>query len=227
MVKLVYLHIAAKKCCISAFLSTLLPFFKLAITFSITELELHSARYHRERRTISPKKRYKQSRIHHIQRPCLDFEKMQQVSRGPNIFTTFLFIVTLLFGTRRGASFAIYFIKINNLTSYRCFLITVHMCVFLLLDCILFKWEPWSCVYVICHILLHWYVEYLKVDLAGATASNRKQEEIFAYFFASAWDWTQFLSVMSLLPWHLSHHTLLFIITLYFYDFFSLFCATW
>merc|ERR1712083_754484 len=30
-----------------------------------------------ERRTIASKKRYKQSRIHHIQRPCLDFEKMQ------------------------------------------------------------------------------------------------------------------------------------------------------
>ena len=33
-----------------------------------------------ERRTIASKKRYKQSRIHHIQRPCLDFEKMQLVS---------------------------------------------------------------------------------------------------------------------------------------------------
>lgn len=30
-----------------------------------------------ERRAIASKKRYKQSRIHHIQRPCLDFEKMQ------------------------------------------------------------------------------------------------------------------------------------------------------
>ena len=34
----------------------------------------------RERRTIGSKKRYKQSRIHHLQRPCLDFEKMQLVS---------------------------------------------------------------------------------------------------------------------------------------------------
>ena len=33
-----------------------------------------------ERRAIASKKRYKQSRIHHIQRPCLDFEKMQLVS---------------------------------------------------------------------------------------------------------------------------------------------------
>eukprot|EP00093_Oithona_nana_P005988 05988.XXX_183217_174169_1 [CDS] Oithona nana genome sequencing. len=30
-----------------------------------------------ERRAIGSKKRYKQSRIHHLQRPCLDFEKMQ------------------------------------------------------------------------------------------------------------------------------------------------------
>ena len=37
----------------------------------------------RERRAISPKKRYRhQHRIHHLQRPCLDFEKMQQVSKG-------------------------------------------------------------------------------------------------------------------------------------------------
>ena len=34
-----------------------------------------------ERRAIGSKKRYKQSRIHHLQRPCLDFEKMQLVSR--------------------------------------------------------------------------------------------------------------------------------------------------
>ena len=33
-----------------------------------------------ERRAIGSKKRYKQSRIHHLQRPCLDFEKMQLVS---------------------------------------------------------------------------------------------------------------------------------------------------
>lgn len=33
----------------------------------------------KERRAISPKKRYRQSRVHHIQRPCLDFEKMQQL----------------------------------------------------------------------------------------------------------------------------------------------------
>jgi len=31
----------------------------------------------KERRAISSKRRYRQSRIHHIQRPCLDFEKMQ------------------------------------------------------------------------------------------------------------------------------------------------------
>ena len=31
------------------------------------------------RRTISPRKRYKQGRTQHIQRPCLDFEKMQKV----------------------------------------------------------------------------------------------------------------------------------------------------
>ena len=35
-----------------------------------------------ERRAIASKKRYKQSRIHHIQRPCLDFEKMQLVSES-------------------------------------------------------------------------------------------------------------------------------------------------
>ena len=34
----------------------------------------------KERRAISSKRRYRQSRIHHIQRPCLDFEKMQLVS---------------------------------------------------------------------------------------------------------------------------------------------------
>lgn len=33
------------------------------------------------RRTISPRKRYRQGRTQHIQRPCLDFEKMQQVGK--------------------------------------------------------------------------------------------------------------------------------------------------
>ncbi len=39
-------------------------------------------RMNSERRAIASKKRYKQSRIHHIQRPCLDFEKMQLVSQN-------------------------------------------------------------------------------------------------------------------------------------------------
>ena len=38
-----------------------------------------SAERRERRRTISPRKRYRQSRTQHIQRPCLDFEKMQQV----------------------------------------------------------------------------------------------------------------------------------------------------
>ena len=39
----------------------------------------------RERRAISPRKRYRhQNRIHHLQRPCLDFEKMQQVKHSLN-----------------------------------------------------------------------------------------------------------------------------------------------
>ena len=33
----------------------------------------------REKKTISPRKRSRTSRVQHIQRPCLDFEKMQQV----------------------------------------------------------------------------------------------------------------------------------------------------
>jgi len=40
-------------------------------------LELRSLDERKERRAISSKRRYRQSRIHHIQRPCLDFEKMQ------------------------------------------------------------------------------------------------------------------------------------------------------
>ena len=40
-----------------------------------------------DRRAIASKKRYKQSRIHHIQRPCLDFEKMQLVSIFISIHT--------------------------------------------------------------------------------------------------------------------------------------------
>ena len=43
-------------------------------------LELRSLDERKERRAISSKRRYRQSRIHHIQRPCLDFEKMQLVS---------------------------------------------------------------------------------------------------------------------------------------------------
>ena len=31
------------------------------------------------KKSISPRKRSRTSRVHHIQRPCLDFEKMQQV----------------------------------------------------------------------------------------------------------------------------------------------------
>ena len=33
----------------------------------------------RSKKSISPRKRSRTSRVHHIQRPCLDFEKMQQV----------------------------------------------------------------------------------------------------------------------------------------------------
>ena len=34
--------------------------------------------------TISPRKRSRTSRVQHIQRPCLDFEKMQQVGSSTN-----------------------------------------------------------------------------------------------------------------------------------------------
>ena len=39
----------------------------------------HIATAASEKLKVSPRKIYRTSRIHHIQRPCLDFEKMQQV----------------------------------------------------------------------------------------------------------------------------------------------------
>jgi len=38
----------------------------------------------RSKKSISPRKRSRTSRVHHIQRPCLDFEKMQQL-RAPSV----------------------------------------------------------------------------------------------------------------------------------------------
>ena len=42
----------------------------------------------------------------------------------------------------------------------------------------------------------------------GNKATNQKQEKnIFLIFLVSAWVWTQDLSILSLLPCYLSHHT--------------------
>ena len=52
----------------------------------------------KERRAISSKRRYRQSRIHHIQRPCLDFEKMQLVRM--TLFEAWLHMPSLLWSNK-------------------------------------------------------------------------------------------------------------------------------
>ena len=48
-------------------------------TSDTSRLHCSTAAEHTDKKLISPRKRSRTSRVHHIQRPCLDFEKMQQV----------------------------------------------------------------------------------------------------------------------------------------------------